>query len=230
MGVANMRALGFYIGTPSRVRAVMTAGRALVELVCFTLAARRFRLLSVSSRSKALPHLRTAWGNLGFTADVPYLRAVLEYSEAVPGRIIECGSGLTTFLLALIAPHAICSLEHLEEWQRRVQTRLWLAGTEANVLLAPLTSYGRFRWYEVPAALPREFRLVVCDGPPGTTPGARYGLLPLLRDRLPKGAVILLDDAHRLDEQAVLKRWEREAGWRYTIKDSGTTAYAIVTV
>jgi hypothetical protein len=65
--------------------------------------------------------------------------------------------------------------------------------------------------------------------PPGTTPGGRYGLLPLLGDRLLKGAVILLD-ARRLDKQGVLQRWEKEAGWRYTIKDSGTTAYAVVTV
>ena len=206
------------------------ATRTLVDLVRFTLAARRFRLLSGSSRSKALPGLRTAWGNLGFTADVSYLLAVLDYAEGQRGHFVECGSGLTTVLLALIAPDKVWSLEHLEEWQRRVQTRLWLAGTEANVLLAPLTSYGPFQWYQIPAALPRELRFVVCDGPPGTTPGGRYGLLPLLGDRLPKGTVILLDDAGRPDEQLVLKRWEKEAGWRYTIKDSGTATFAVVTV
>jgi Methyltransferase domain len=162
--------------------------------------------------------------------DLPYLRTVLDYAAHARGPILECGSGLTTLLLALAAPRAAWSLEHMKEWQRHVQTRLWLAGTEANVLLAPLTSYGLFQWYEVPAALPREFHSVVCDGPPGATPGGRYGLLPLLGDRLSKGTVILLDDAQRLDEQRVLQRWEKEAGWRYTIKDSDTGAYAIVTV
>jgi hypothetical protein len=209
---------------------VKTAARKVVDLARFTLAARRFRALLVSGRSMALPPLRAAWGNPGFTAHVSYLSAVLDYAEGERGPILECGSGLTTLLLALVAPRAVWSLEHTKEWQRHVQTRLWLAGTQANLLLAPLTSYGRFQWYEVPATLPREFRLVVCDGPPGTTPGGRYGLFPLLGDRLLKGAVILLDDARRLDEQGVLQRWEREAGWRYTIKDSGTGAYAIVTV
>jgi hypothetical protein len=202
-----------------------------MDLARFTLAARRFRALSVSGRAKALPQLRMAWGNLGFTAGVSYLLAVLDYAESERGQVLECGSGLTTLLLALVAPpQAVWSLEHLEEWRSRVQTRLRLAGTEANVLLAPLTSYGRFEWYEVPAALPPEFRLVVCDGPPGTTPGGRYGLLPLLGDRLSRGAVILLDDAQRLDEQGVLQRWEKEAGWRYTMRDSGAAAYAVVTV
>jgi hypothetical protein len=219
-----------YLGIPPRAGPVKTAARNLVDLARFTLAARRFRVVSASSRSKALPPLRTAWGNPGFTADVSYLLAVLDYAEGERGQILECGSGLTTLLLALSSPHAVWSLEHMEEWQRHVQTRLRLAGTEANVLLARLTSYGPFQWYEVPAVLPRELRLVVCDGPPGTTPGGRYGLLPLLGDRLPKGTVILLDDARRLDEQRVLQRWEKEAGWRYTIKDSGTAAYAVVTV
>jgi hypothetical protein len=218
------------IRIPPRAGAVKTAARTLVEHARFALEVRRFRRLSVRSRSTALPYLRTVWGNLGFTANASYLRAVLDYAEAMPGQIIECGSGLTTLLLALIAPGAVWSLEHTEEWQRHVQTRLWLAGAKANVLPAPLTSYGPFHWYEVPDALPPEFRLVVCDGPPGTTRGGRYGLLPLLGNRLARGSVILLDDAQRPDEQLVLKRWEKEAGWRYTIKANGAAAYAIVTV
>jgi hypothetical protein len=209
---------------------VKSAARAIVDVARVTLAARRFRALSVSGWSKTLPPLRTAWGNPAFTAHLSYLSAVLDYADRYEGQILECGSGLTTLLLALSARHAVWSLEHMEEWQRRVRTRLWWAGTEANVLLAPLTSYGPFQWYEIPAALPGEFRFVVCDGPPGTIPGGRYGLLPLLGDRLPKGAVILLDDAGRLGEQGVLQRWEKEAGWRYTIKNSGTAAYAVVTV
>jgi hypothetical protein len=207
-----------------------TVARNFADLARFTLTVRYLRALPAHRRPTALPHLRAAWGNLGFAADLPYLRTVLDYATHARGPILECGSGLTTLLLALAAPRAAWSLEHMKEWQRHVQTRLWLAGTEANVLLAPLTSYGLFQWYEVPAALPREFHLVVCDGPPGATPGGRYGLLPLLGDRLLKGTVILLHDARRLGEQGVLQRWEKEAGWRYTIKDTDTGAYAIVTV
>lgn len=215
----------------AHVRAVRTVARNVADLARFTLAVQYFRALPDHRWPTALPHLRAAWGNPGFAADLPYLGAVLDYATHARGPVLECGSGLTTLLLALrLGDQVAWSLEHLEKWRRHIRARLWLAGTGAHVLLAPLKSYGSFVWYEVPAALPREFRLVVCDGPPGTTAGGRYGLLPLLGDRLPKGTVILLDDAHRVDEQAALTRWEKEAGWRYTIKDGGTTAYAIVTV
>jgi hypothetical protein len=206
------------------------AARALVDLVRFAHAARRFRDLSIRDRVRGLPLLRNAWGNLGFVADVCYLLAVLDYADARSGAILECGSGLTTVLLALAAPGRLWSLEHANDWRRHVRMRLRLARTHANVMLSPLKPYGEFQWYDIPATLPSEFGLVVCDGPPGFTPGGRYGLLPLLGNRLPRGTVVLLDDAQRLDEQLVLKRWEEEAGWRYTIGDSGTATYAVVTV
>jgi hypothetical protein len=211
--------------------AVKLAVRSFVHHVRFALAARYFRVLPTSSRSRALPLLRAAWGNPGFTANVAFLQVVLDHAQSVPGPILECGSGLTTVLAALSAPaQPVWSLEHIEEWRRYVQMRLMFARTDANVLLTPLASFGRFQWYRLPAALPNAFPLVICDGPPGTTPGGRYGLLPLVRERLPKGAVILLDDAERSNEQAVLKRWQDEAGWHYTIKEHGLRAYAIVTV
>ena len=47
---------------------------------------------------------------------------------------------------------------------------------------------GSFVWYDVPKDVwPAEFRLVVCDGPPGDMKGGRYGLLPLVGARLPPG-------------------------------------------
>ena len=75
-----------------------------------------------------------------------------------------------------------------------------------------------------------EFQLIVCDGPPGHTLGGRYGLLPIVGNRLRKGAVILLDDAERSEEQVALRRWAKEAGWEHTIKGDADNAYAVVTV
>jgi hypothetical protein len=146
------------------------------------------------------------------------------------GPILECGSGLTTFLLAIASGHAVWSLEHLAEWRRRTQTRLRWVGVGANVLHAPLRPYGSYDWYAVPACLPSDIRLVVCDGPPGETRGGRYGLLPLLRHHLSKGATLLLDDAERPEEQGVLQQWEKEVGWEHVIKGERDEAYAVVTV
>ena len=124
----------------------------------------------------------------------------------------------------------VWSLEHEAKWWRSVQAKLWLAGVKANVLLAPLEVYDSFEWYRVPVGLPHEFGLVICDGPPGDTPGGRYGLLPILGDRLRKGTIILLDDAERADEQAVLDRWAKDAGWQYKIQGEADKTYAVITV
>ena len=94
--------------------------------------------------------------------------------------------------------------------------------SNVNVCLSPLRSYGEFSWYELPSGgLPEEFRLVICDGPPESTPGGRYELLPVLGPRLSKGTVILLDDANRASEA--------EAGVQIAMHEMPTGAFALVT-
>jgi Methyltransferase domain len=215
---------------PPDMRALKAAVRNLGSLARFTLAMRRFQLRLSSDRRVSLSAVLDAWGNAGFVADPSYLGAVVQHAQAAPGAILECGSGLTTLLLASIAPERTSSLEHLEIWRRHVRTRLWWAGGGASILRAPLRSYGSFEWYGIPSDLPRQFSLVVCDGPPAGTLGGRYGLLPVMGDRLCEGAIILLHDAERDGERAVLDRWAKEAGWRYSIHGDAKRAYAVVTV
>ena len=64
--------------------------------------------------------------------------------------------------------------------------------------------------YIQPNSMPDKFGLVICDGPPGNTIGGRYGLIPVMRTRLSKGTLILLDDASRPDEQNIAERWRQE--------------------
>jgi Methyltransferase domain len=212
------------------MRVARAAARNVRGLVRFMLAVRQFHARPATDPIMALSALREAWGNLGFAAEASYLCAVLQFARESPGAILECGSGLTTLLLAFTVPQMTSSLEHLETWRRHVQTRLWWAGGCAKILRAPLRRYGAFDWYDLPADLPREFSLVICDGPPGETMGGRYGLLPVVGERLRKGAIILMDDAHRPNELTVLERWKQEAGWQYTIHGNARQAYAVVTV
>src|SRR5580700_2725853 len=51
----------------------------------------------------ALARLTAAWGNEGYSADLAYLRKVCECAAMTPGPVLECGSGLTTVLLAILA-------------------------------------------------------------------------------------------------------------------------------
>jgi hypothetical protein len=73
------------------------------------------------------------------------------------------------------------------------------------------------------------FALVVCDGPPGSTKGGRFGLVPIMRERLEPGCVILLDDASREQELAIARRWEAEIGASFEILDC-TKPYIKMTV
>lgn len=179
-----------------------------------------------------LTDLLTGWSNDGFVADLDYLEEVSRRAASVEGPVLECGSGLTTLLVGLLAGRRgfeTWSLEHHTEWQARVVAALEAHNVpRARVALAPLKSYGAFSWYDPPLAeMPEAFRLVVCDGPPWTTPGGRYGLLPVMHGRLPAGAVVLLDDAERPDEQEALGRWSDEYGVEFDVRATGEGAYAV---
>jgi hypothetical protein len=76
------------------------------------------------------------------------------------------------------------------------------------VRFAPLRDYGDFDWYTIDTRLLPTFDLAVCDGPPGSTRGGRYGLLPVMSRKLASNATLLFDDADREGERAVLARWQ----------------------
>ena len=81
-----------------------------------------------------------------------------------------------------------------------------------------MTAYDGYDWYRIPPELPAEIDFVLCDGPPADGEQiqlARYGLVPTLGDRFTDDVTILLDDAARPGERAVLDLWRRE-GMRWT--------------
>jgi predicted O-methyltransferase YrrM len=157
------------------------------------------------------------WGNKGWSALDEYLASCIEHALTSSGPILECGSGLSTLLLGAIAQkqgRSHWALEHTPEWAARVQRYLNRYQLESVVLCSkPLKDYGDFCWYDAPlASMPDSFSLVICDGPPGFTKGGRYGLVPLMKERLKPGCVILLDDAEREQERTIAARWQAELG------------------
>jgi hypothetical protein len=172
------------------------------------------------------------WGNEGFSSQPEYLAAVSEAAFAERGPILECGSGLTTLVLATIAKRtgsAIWTLEDDSSWLRVVDAAVQRFDLEANVRLARLRSYGEFEWYDTATLQLPSFALAVCDGPSGRTRGGRYGLLPVLGENLSTGCTILFDDAARPGEQDVIRRWESEERVRTEVRGTHKP-YAVVTV
>ena len=176
--------------------------------------------LRASGEAGAAPHrallllLSLAWGNLWYAASLSYLRHVGRRAAASPGPILECGSGATTLLIgALTVGRGVdyVVLEHNRQWFEHLQRVLLAVDLpQVRLLHAPLVDYGRYRWYDVDAApCAGGFDLVVCDGPPGSTPGGRYGLLPVMGARLSARCLILLDDTHRVAERRIIEMWRR---------------------
>jgi predicted O-methyltransferase YrrM len=167
--------------------------------------------------SSLLSDLSYGWGNVDYAAPSGFITSCLQQLRKTDGPILECGSGLSTILLGAVGARfglQLWSLEHDLTWARRVASVIRRYKLDnIRLCVTPLKDYGPFTWYAPPKEdLPSEFSFIVCDGPPGETPGGRYGLLPRMRKRLRSGSVIVLDDLTRPAEQEVLRRWTIELG------------------
>lgn len=174
------------------------------------------------------------WSNEGWSAKPNLLQALLDESIDENTSILECGTGLSTILLGLIAKQTGCrvlALEHSEAWYELVCRQLSKFGLPSSIVkFAPLKSYGDFDWYDSQSCLSERdtFNLVLCDGPPSNTRGGRYGLLPVASKHFQRGARLIVDDSTRLDEMTMMTRWLNEyAGIRVTSRES---TFAILTM
>jgi predicted O-methyltransferase YrrM len=142
-------------------------------------------------------------------------------------RIVECGSGISTIVIArLLAARGhgqLHALEHDPRWAGETRRRIEAEGLagRAAVVQAPLCPHPLAQpgceWYDARALerLPLGIDLLLVDGPPGGAPGierARYPALPALASRLSPGATVILDDVERPGERWILDRWRRRPG------------------
>jgi predicted O-methyltransferase YrrM len=148
-------------------------------------------------------------------------------------RIVECGSGVSTVVLARLLRErhagALVALEHDRHWARLVQDHLRreTLDTIARVLHAPLQ--GEPPWYGLAglAEVPDEVDLLVVDGPPACEPGhgtRRALALPRFAERLVVGATVILDDISRPGERQVIASWEASTDWRFVVYERAGVA------
>src|SRR5262245_5014661 len=164
------------------------------------------------------------WANEGWSPSPEFISACVQHALATNGAVLECGSGLTTILLGAIAkPQArtVWTLENSQEWGERVNGILHTNGIDCvRLCIRPLKQFGEFSWYDPPLHEMPNFSLVVCDGPPSHVPGGRYGLLPVMKQKLSNRAIVLLDDAARERERRIAVRWASEFGMTYELLGS----------
>jgi predicted O-methyltransferase YrrM len=145
-----------------------------------------------------------------------------------PKLVLELGSGTSTVWIAYALTGngrgRLISLDHLEEYAARTRAALELhdLSGRAEIRYAPLNDVRvgeqTFQWYDRSALDDlHDIDMVFVDGPPGSTgPDARYPALPILLDRLADGAVIVLDDIDRPDEQEIVDRWLKDTPGLFT--------------
>lgn len=219
---------------PRKVKETVKAGLRNAEFFLTVKQLQKLAPGSIPDRA-LLDRLRSGWWNFGYTADLDYIEEVAQRAATARGPILECGSGLTTIVLGLMAGRRgipTWTLENNESWFLKIEQvikRFSLPGITLD--LKPLRSYGTYSWYDPPLnMMPDHFSLVICDGPPGSTPGGRYGLLPVLGERLGKESAILLDDADRVCEADTLRKWQEQYGMVSRLCPSKDgSSFAIVT-
>lgn len=174
------------------------------------------------------------WGNK-YAAPPELLDAAYRVALEADGPILETGSGLSTIVLGLAAKAAgvqVHALEHDPDYYQTTVAALKRYGL-GNVRLhyAPLRrheygSEGRScLFYEIPADLPEDFALVLCDGPQRRF--GRCGLFKVLGDRI-KGAKILFDDVDEaIDPAGVreVRKWLSQTGRELHIIDASVRSF-----
>jgi predicted O-methyltransferase YrrM len=155
--------------------------------------------------------------------------------------IVECGSGITTLLVAaqlrLNGSGRLYTIEHDPSWIAVLDRRLANAGLRDWVEIIPAALVDQqfdtdrsesmtMSWYDTRAlcaVLPEDIDLLIVDGPPVTVPRARWPALNVLHDRLAADCVVLLDDGRRRYERQTAYRWQAEHDemqlfWHDTVK------------
>jgi len=162
-----------------------------------------------------IDNLIYGWGNMGWSSFQDYTYAIINAAKQTNGPVLECGSGLSTILMGIIAEERgfdIYTLEHHELWAGHVKSHLAKLGIrKVNLCCSPLKEYKGFQWYNIASfSMPANFSLVICDGPPHDTKGGRYGLFPVMNKSFSDKTIILLDDYIREEEQSIVSKWEQE--------------------
>lgn len=168
------------------------------------------RLRDGDSSPDVFVSLFRGWNN-PWAATPAMLQAVYHMAMRAKGPILECGSGITTLVLAIAAEktgHVAVSLESDAGWLARVTTELRRFDLASDVRFSPITDYTDFKWYQKPKIGP--VSMVVCDGPARTY--GRQGLFALLGEEI-KGAAIIMDDTDDKAQAEILSGWAEKNGY-----------------
>lgn len=163
--------------------------------------------------------------------------------EQRPKVVVEFGSGISTLLVAAWMRENsqgwLISFDHDPSWAEITRRFLQQEGlaSYARVVDAPLTTVhvpsGTFEWYHISSTSSelKDIDLLIVDGPPAGVRGKWLSRLPALEYLHPKlspACTVLLDDALRPGETAVVDRWKNQFPEFEALTIHTTTGIAIL--
>ena len=187
--------------------------------------------LADSAQSDASPAALPAQNEWALPMDEQRFLANL-VAHLKPQHILELGSGTSTQVLAracsqLHVPCCISSVEHDPDFHQSTIREIAdqrKAGCRIALQFAPLVlrEHGGkllpvYRLHPRRFASPCPTDLVLIDGPPAAL-GGREGTLYQVLDFVRAGTLVLLDDANRPEERAMLSRWQDNLGDAIEVK------------
>ena len=159
----------------------------------------------------ALPHLGS------WKADTYFLTRIVDAIERLrPAQVVEIGCGATSLVIAralqLNGGGRLTSFDQHAEFVEK--TSRWLSdhGLAVDMRTAPLAvapDEWSSTWYQL-YDVPEQIDLLVIDGPHWALNPFGRGRAEILFNRIPRGGMILLDDAARPGERVVARRWRRK--------------------
>lgn len=161
----------------------------------------------------------------GWAASPDFLLLVARHAiVARPQVIVECGSGVSTIVLAQCCKNNgvghVFSIDHNIEYASQTDAELRRRGLDpfVTIVKAPLGTCDlngkSWMWYQL-SYIPEwtEIDMLIIDGPPiPIEPMIRYPAGPILLTRLAAQGRAFLDDGDRADERAISNRWTTEIG------------------
>lgn len=186
-----------------------------------------------SDKAALLRHLDLpldALPNLGsWKADTNFLWHIVRAIEELrPQAVVELGCGASSFIINRALQlngggHCISYDQHKEF---AAITQKWISENNipADIRHAPLGQAPDGwpgHWYQL-TGVPAEIDLLVVDGPPWAIHPHVRGSAASLFPKLRRGGMVLLDDAARLGERVVARRWRHEhRNMRFTLDSKG---------
>ena len=174
-----------------------------------------------ADKAALLQHLELpldALPNFGsWKADTYFLWHIVKAIEQLrPAQVVELGCGASSFVIAralqLNGGGRCISYDQHKEFAAITQEWIVENAIPADIRHAPLgpaPDGWPGHWYQL-SNVPAEIDLLIVDGPPWAVHPHVRGAAASLFPRLRRGGMVLLDDAARLGERAVARRWRQD--------------------